>query len=368
MYKINSSFQDEFIFMKDLIIHIGLSKCASSTIQAYLGNNPTLTFNNKSFKYVCFKPSGKPASDAEVMHETNVGLLGYCSSNISRNTNIFKKQINHLKSDEYDDHDIIISNEDFGNKNFLTKDRADLFKSLNRRIKVVMFVRPFAEWMASGWWQWGFWEEDVSIDQWVSKFKTFSYLDGLQQWLRNLDADEYYVSDISNNVLQRFAEIAGMPDPYSALSKNRSSSAELLNFLIKHPYLGRKTHNPRIEFYLNRNIKKDFTRAPFPLSRKNVEDIFTASVSESKMVLNEIKKTGQRVSEQRERSYLDPSVFLEKVCDFDRQEFISKPINTDIIFETRKALNSLLINNPSIYFRYLSRNRLFALQHARLYV
>lgn len=354
--------------MKDLIIHIGQSKCASSTIQAYLGNNPTLTFDNKSFKYVCFKPSGKPASDAEIRYATNVGMLGYCSSNMSRNTDVFKKQINHLKSDEYDNHDIIISNEDFGNNNFLTKDRADLFKSLNRKIKIVMFVRPFAEWMVSGWWQWGVWEEDACTDQWVSKFKTFSYLDGLQQWLRNLDVAEYYVSDISNNVLQRFAEVTGLPNPSRTLSKNRSSSAELLNFLIKHPYLGRKTHDPRIEFYLNKNIKKEFSSTPFPLSRKNVEDIFTASVSESKMVLNEINKTGQKVSEQRERSYLDPSIFLEKVCDFDRQEFISKPINADIIFETRKALNSLLTNNPSIYFRYLARNRLFALQHARLYV
>lgn len=354
--------------MKDLIIHIGQSKCASSTIQAYLGNNPTLTFDNKSFKYVCFKPSGKPASDAEIRYATNVGMLGYCSSNMSRNTDVFKKQISHLKSGEYDNHDIIISNEDFGNNNFLTKDRADLFKSLNRKIKIVMFVRPFAEWMVSGWWQWGVWEEDACTDQWVSKYKTFSYLDGLQQWLRNLDVDEYYVSDISNNVLQKFAEIAGLPDPSNTSSKNRSSSAELLNLLIKSPFLGRKIHDPRIEFYLNKKIKTDFTRAPFPFSRKNVEDIFSASISESKMVLNEINITGQRISEQRERSYLDPTVFLEKVCDFDRHEFISKPINADIIFETRKALNSLLINNPSIYFRYLARNRLFAYQHARLYV
>ena len=81
--------------MKELIIHIGFGKCASSSIQNYLTANPEFTLNNRRFQYIGFGKRKLIPSD-EIKQRIEYSPR-FFTTNISKNEKILTQQLKILK-------------------------------------------------------------------------------------------------------------------------------------------------------------------------------------------------------------------------------------------------------------------------------
>ena len=68
--------------MKELILHVGRSKCASSTVQKFLSENPVIRQGNLALSYYCVTRQGDYISGDALKFASKRSPHGYAVSDI----------------------------------------------------------------------------------------------------------------------------------------------------------------------------------------------------------------------------------------------------------------------------------------------
>ncbi len=231
--------------MKQLLIHTGYAKCASSSIQNFLTSNAYFESGGRSFRYVGFDKFNDLLDPSAI--KSFAHYPPYCfTTNISADIDGLKKQMNSIRRCSSDVG--IISNESLST--WLTPDKLELLSSLDIPIHLFVVVRPFVDWINSAWWQWGAFGPN-DIGDWFNEYDVGIFPRSLRAWLRLPNLSQCTVVDLKDSPVEKLSRVLGL-EKCKGRTVNSSSSAELLRFLIKHKdVVGRGVHKPLVEFIMN---------------------------------------------------------------------------------------------------------------------
>ena len=311
--------------MKELIIHIGFGKCASSSIQGHLTANPEFTLNNRKFQYISF--GGKKLIPSDEIKQRIEYSPRFFTTNISKNEEILIQQLKILKKSNIDIG--IISNEGLANPKWLVGKRQQIFAKLDIPIRIFMVVRPFTEFLNASWWQWGAFSER-NLNNWLKIFNHDIYSAGLSNWLKLPNVVEHKVVDINDEPVIKFAQYLGI-DGVSNNQNNISSSSDLLRFLINNKKkFKRETHSPLIEFILNEEIAIKTPRPPFviPLNlEKNICESFLEPHNQT--CSSQLEEIMRFHADYMFNAFGERKILNQK--DFSMQKFLNEPYNSDFL-------------------------------------
>lgn len=345
--------------MKELILHIGFSKCASSTIQTFLTNHPVIETADTVYKYCCFDPQNKVVPPDRFMKTTR-SPPRYRITTLSRDLNKLRQQLREMRNSFAPDESVIISNEGLANPNFVTKESFRLFADLNVPIRIFMLTRPYVDWLNSSWWQWGCWLDDMTVNSWLQRFSPNQYLTGLDQWLGFPNVDDHAVFDISMGPIDSFCSFLNIPKTQfdMNLRSNVSSSEELLRFLINNKNaLGRSIHKNRVEFRLNDKLKYRGNPPPFVVPKEFAIDAINKFNSESPQLLELISKSSHSSISKMIEKYTSEKAYATLDNDFSFEHFLSEKSSPDFLSEMSELfLNKRFLSRKFDPQRYLDLN------------
>lgn len=341
--------------MKELIIHIGFGKCASSSVQNLLTKNAVFTARNIKYRYVGFNPDGS-LIDSDRIKKLYDFPPRFFTSNISSEPRILKTQLNSILKDKADVG--IISNEGMADPGWLTSDLFECFSSLNIPIKVFLITRRYDTWLNSSWWQWGAFS-GLSVDDWLSRFSLNMFRSGVQPWLNLPNLQSFDILDISENPLEEFASSLGLYIDDNP-TVNHSTTADMMWFIIKNKFwIKREIHNPQIEFILNEelNYVGEKPQSVISFEEKKLIQKEYQKVLSSKLEKKLHDKFSKHLVElNKELNNFDPSVQISQ--KFSMDDFLN---NHHPSLEFLTKLNDLLAKRLQVpeYFsaaRYLAFN------------
>jgi hypothetical protein len=326
--------------MKELVLHIGHSKCASSSIQAFLSRNSMLG-PERNYVYHCLMPGEKHIRGPAVTELAERLPARFVSSNIDlEDPRSFFDALHKIKRQGLDE-SVIISSEGLGNT-WLDESRIAVLESLNVPVRILMLTRPPADWLNASWWQWGCWS-GLTVEKWVNHLgRTINYAKRLEPWLALRNLESVHVADISQNPilqLHRFLEIAYSSTP-AEMTANVATSADLLRFLINNKtVMNRSVHNPSVEFELNRVIDPSGGPPPFVLTQQMVRDAIERSCDDHATLLQRMHWKDGAPSPKVVSMYLDTASYDGAYADFDFDSFLKEELPAGFL----RQINSWLI-------------------------
>lgn len=265
--------------MKELFLHIGFGKCASSSIQNLLTSQPLFKVNGRTHKFISFKKkeSGLLAGKSGQVLLTPKEIAAYQHyppnykfTNLSHEPRVMKHQLDLVKKDPADVG--VMSTELLSDPRLITPELISNFSALKMPITLFMVVRPFTEWLNSAWWQWGAFDK-YSPEVWLSNHSAHVYRKVLDRWLSLPNLKQHYVVDIRNSPVEKMCSILGLTSKKRPW-RNVSTCAELLRYLIiNKETVGRRVNDPFIEFVLNEEIDFHGSPPPFVVSNRKKEDV-----------------------------------------------------------------------------------------------
>lgn len=183
--------------MKELFIHIGFSKCASSSIQYLFTQNALFLKNGRTYKYIGYDANDKLVN-SDIIAERSNFPPNFFTTNISAQPKKLKKQLAQIIKDKCDV--AIISNEGLANPGWLTDEAFNCFADLDIKISLVLVLRRFDHWLNSGWWQWGAFSE-TSLEKWEAINKLSAFYNGVEKWLKLPNVKNFICVDLTENPL-----------------------------------------------------------------------------------------------------------------------------------------------------------------------
>lgn len=331
--------------MRELIIHIGFSKCASSSIQGFLTSNPTLNCRDGDMSYLCFDKTGELMS-ADAIQAREKTPMGYINTDLSRDGSVLKNQLQQMARYCGKDGRGIISNEGLANPRWMTPEAASILEESGIPLKIFLVVRPFHQWLNAGWWQWGIWRgSNSSADKWVENFRPAIYETGLGQWTTLKTVDSYQVIDISQNPVDAFTSFVEANVELATPSKNinQSSSADVLRFLLKNKALfGRTEHAPAVEFFINSKLTVRGPPPPFVVPSGAVlkaSEYFSGGGAD---FLDLLRSKGADDGSLEQYTQCPPEAML--TSPFRLDEFLAQPYQPEFMQQILNLLPELSVN------------------------
>jgi len=338
--------------MKELLIHIGYSKCASSSIQNLLTNNALFYNDDRSYKYIVFDGNRGILSSDKIAERGNFPPH-FFTTVIPKNTNDLKKKLEFIVNDKCDVG--IISGEGLANPRWFTDEIFESFASLDVKISIFFVLRRFDQWLNSAWWQWGAFSE-ISFDRWIMNHKLSSFYIGVEKWLKLPNVKNFTCVDLCEDPKDILANSLGIKN-YDKYFINASSSADMLRFLIKNKYrLKRTEHNPLIEFILNNELNLPGEKPPFVISRKKQMSILQEYEAALSLNLdNNIKRifTKHLTDLKKElRTNKSENVRSEK---FSMSNFLNQRLDPEFL----ERINEILVNRLHVPLHFSSERYMY---------
>lgn len=342
--------------MTELVIHIGYSKCASSSLQGFLTANSELSTSRGIYRYITFDAKDR-IIPRDLLTNISKSPPRYAATDLSEDNEKLKRRLGSINKPG-SNYNYIISNEGFANAGWLTADRFKIFSSLGIPIRIFMLIRPFPDWLNASWWQWGCWT-GASVDGWLNQFRASDYLKGLEQWLRLPNVTGFQVSDISENPIETFASFIGHTGEMPNLRNNAASSSDLIRFILKNKeVLGRSIHSPLIEFQLNEELNFKGQKPPYVVSKERIKRSLDEFSTETAQILDWMKSGKPNQDEDSRRRHLSVESFSEEGNLFNFNQFLSEPYSYEFLEEISKLMaKKMRVPRGFDPFRYLSLHR-----------
>lgn len=321
--------------MKELILHVGYSKCASSSLQRFLCQNPKLnTKRNKVYQYVIIDNKNNLISGNELKRKIT-NSYDFYSSHISIHDPIsLDKALENIQEKYPSGESVILSCEALTANETGFEKMATIFENLQVPIRIFFLVRPQVEWVNSSWWQWGCWLENMDPDQWFLKYRKGKMLDAIKKWDRLENVQECFVADISQDPINSFLEFLKIEKKFTQIPTkiNSGSSPDLLRLLINNKALFQRTcHDSRIEDELNNFLDLKFFETPFFLSRGQVEEITVLNAKDHEILLTKFTHPKKKIPSLSFQKHISATQHLKKVCNFNYNNFLNEDYDQNFL-------------------------------------
>jgi hypothetical protein len=281
------------------IVHIGMPKCGSSSIQTFLSSQyfcDLSALNNYAYVVITSKGevlSGdiliKAAQQNKFKYETSASIDIIRSFSVQKKHEINKK----LRKISKKFHNIIISNEGWAFMPSKFNEIRDIFNG-SESVNIFGYVRPQVKWLNSAWWQWGAWTNH-NLGAWINHniahIKWFELKLAWQQvnWINNvlfypvpLDLHSDFLLRIGLNVAQFTYK-----EPKCV---NKTFSECLLRVLQHNPDLKLTPHDSSIDFVLERYLGISES-SPWVIPEKNIQNLLAYFKTDNINFINSISES-----------------------------------------------------------------------------
>ena len=323
--------------MKNLILHIGHSKCGSTSLQKFFGLNfqkKYISRNGESFIYAEIGPNGK------ILSKLSLDINGYMpmGSELKFDHPELKKILGSLEEKFEETDNLILSSEGWSNHNIITPYVKKAFESQSYKVKIFMVTRPQIEFLNSGWWQWGVWEYKL-VENWVkSHTDNVNFFSRLSQWSIISNVEQINVCDISQDIFKSFlksysieVEEISMPE-----SSNIGTNIDLLRHIYnRKDFYGRTVHDPRIEFKLNEVLNLKRVDMPFVIDFDLSKKVLIKNQASNKSLIEMMKWPDKNLEQENIEKYLNVNYYeshnVEDIKDILKEDEGSKIFNDKVI-------------------------------------
>ena len=335
-----------------LIIHIGGSKCASSSIQTFLSHNPILEKNQDRkilrYKYFCVYPD-RYLQGEKIKTNSEKNMFNYLSSATftALKDQLYVRLIEILEKLNENEIPILScesrSNEILDNHEEFIK----IFQKLNVDLEIFMVIRDPISWINSAWWQWGVWTGH-DLNFWLSQmlgFNTFNWFLQIKKWKKINQVTRFELVDLNSNILENFKQFLKISNSWQEKT-NSGSSAAFLDFMIKYKnYYNRSVHDPQIEFWINKLLSPFLNyQTPFVISKENQKLILDKTYKSSQNLINEFENQMYKNLFLKNSKYFSLDEF-EKINIRNMQSLVTKEETYELI---RGLVDLILKQNPRV--------------------
>ena len=314
--------------MKRLVIHIGCPKCASSTLQGYLTQNPVLPLDGSAdgfLRYVAVTAAPTITHGDTAMQAALVGnAYGYlnCMPETLTDKARFASALSQIVQISGPNDTVVLSCENWGLITSVTPDMQDIINSLNVPVDVFMLTRPPVEWVNSAWWQWGTWLDDDRKNDALEHLQKINFLQLANKWGSIERVSQVRVNDISQGPIESFLTFVGAkksaPPPTARL--NVATDYDLLRHMIRNKLHYQRDHLRALnEFRLNHVIELQRKALPSIMSRAMAESLISRDQADNQKLINLVQENAVApLSPEVVRRYLDPTAYahLPETVDF----------------------------------------------------
>ncbi|WP_200157623.1 glycosyltransferase family 2 protein [Allochromatium vinosum] len=329
----------------EILLHIGMPKCGSSALQAYLSRPDFKRAARRRFAYLALMKEKKILTPNELQKVTLRSPRRYTSSCSVESFKTFdsedqknlQKKIKHIGS-KYEK--LIFSCEGWGfNHRFFSDD--GLFAHEDFQVTILAYIRPQVEWLNSAWWQWGAWT-DLNFDKWIETQKGNLNWNRLYQswnqkhWVENVD-----FRLMQGDVVHDFLGYLGL-DPYEHRSEssliNQSLPAPLLRLFQRHRELRAGPHDSEADFILSRRLTLASGKSPWVIDAdraKKLTDFFQAENKKLSFALT----PAQRKSMLEDKRWWTPEPYSSRAAENPTPE---EPRLEDLEALTVAALQAII--------------------------
>lgn len=320
-----------------IFLHIGASKCASSSIQEHFSYNHT----QGKFAYATLMRDGNIITGEQIELRAKQSALNYTNSktyNLEERDSYFTNLKTALKACEEQFDTLFLSNEGWSGQYQFFRELTTILSQYH--VEVIFIIRPPVLWANSAWWQWLHWDPYIeSVDAWVKDFNQSTIFLNNYAYFKNISyIKAVYLLSLQSNIIEQIYKIMDLPHNQDTNKKNNvASSAELLYFLSLNKEL-RPMHSPTLEFILNRHLKK---RSPTPwvLSRENIEHILNSS----KKSCLELAKHISNENILENPLWWDVAVYEDKIKNYNRDIYLPDETISDMLSEAHTVIQKLRI-------------------------
>ena len=251
---------------KRLYLHVGFGKCGSSSIQAFLSNNPDfLCVNGDTLVYAALMQNQliyghelvKQAKLSPYHYKNSVSLATLKPAPKDYFASAVGDQLLTLLADKA----VVLSQEDWHQEADYWQE-VDIFRQNSIDVTAIFYLRPPVTWINSAWWQWGAWS-GLDFEDWllqtidnivyVNSIRKFSKID----WINKIE-----VRLLGKDLLTDFAHLLNIDlSNTQGLQTviNRSLPNGILRLYQTHPHLRPNPHASSIDFMLENFLQLDGT-------------------------------------------------------------------------------------------------------------
>lgn len=363
--------------MKRLVLHIGCPKCASSTLQGYLTQNPVLPLDGSKdgfLRYVAATAAPNIIQGDTAMRAALVGnAYGYvnCLPETLTEKARFASALLQIERISGPNDIVVLSCENWGFFNVVTPDFHDIINSINVPVDVFMLTRPPVDWVNSAWWQWGTWLEDDKKEDGLDHLQSINLLQLFNKWADIERVSQVSVHDISQGPIESFLAFVGAsqaaPPPTARL--NVATDYDLLRHMIRNKLHYQRDHSVAlIEFRLNQIIEFQRKALPSIMSRPMAEKLISRDQDDNRILIDLLQKNAVApLAKEVVRRYLDPTAYdhLPETIDFAENfganysdDFVRAIIDALLKLEQQATETALLSAGISNFdpVRYLELN------------
>lgn len=272
-----------------LILHIGGAKCGSSALQTELSVTDWAA-QNSEFVYAALHPMhGIVQGDAMRVHAM-AAQHGYAASPnadvlLGIAPNQRRAMFDELRALAAESKRVVLSNEGWLQQANAFLNRG-LLDEIGLPFDIFLVVRPQVEFLNSGWWQWGAWEDAPLVD-WVRKMaQEVHWHRYLEKWIAHPNCREVKVRLMSKDIVGDF---------FAAFAKSRliggegnklnaSLPGDILRLYQRHRHLRPGPHLPATDFVISR-LGIGGAPTPWVIPPALAEEVIAASRADNERLL-----------------------------------------------------------------------------------
>ncbi len=325
-----------------IYIHVGASKCASTSIQKHFSNNFEHAQQDGLLGYASIDKNGMLISGKALQLTAIQSPVGYASTS----KEILDKKDDIQKAlaqcaEKYSA--ILLSCEGWHDCHEDFRAIEDVFAPYE--VEFIFIIRPVVLWYNSAWWQWFNWSENFKdVDSWI-EWELNKRGERTSLWLRDYHAlstlsftKKVHLLSLQSNIIEQIYKLMNIEYLHKEEGEkiaNASSSAEHLYFLCANKDL-RTLHDSAVDFVLGRHFKK---RSPTPwvLSRDNLLRIF----EKSKPAYEEIAQYISNENILENPQWFKVAAYTDKLAKFTRDTNLTKDIIVDMLQEANLKIIEL---------------------------
>ncbi|MBS8228677.1 hypothetical protein DYI42_20825 [Vannielia litorea] len=205
---------------------------------------------------------------------------------------------------------VVLSSEGWSNPGMAKPETFQALASLGVPVEIVMFVRPPVDWFNSGWWQWGVWNGG-GLGRWFEEAGHINLLERLRQWDNPEVISRLAIFEISQSPYRCLLGFLGVPlTKFEVADSNVGTNFHLLKHLVAHKKkYGRTTHDPSVEFELNKLLDLPKAPPPFVVPKAMSRAIIARTKKDNLVLLDRIESGNGKLAPSVRTKYLDENAY-----------------------------------------------------------